>query len=184
MINREQIQGENKERFSQRSFPRLRSLQSPSTQLHASSGGTQTLSQHNTLTELSHYKGGTRRRRRPGRQHLEGACFKRSKRARNRGRISRRKCTPNEKNPLVPPERHTSDQIPGGEAPFEGRLMGFSTVYAVKSVSFNPSSRFIHTPTSLSGAGIVTASPFSCPLGLPSEFARPRLSTPSHGQFI
>lgn len=38
------------------------------------------------------------------------------------------------KTPLVPLELHTSDQIPGGEAPFEERLMGFSTVYAVKSV--------------------------------------------------
>lgn len=90
---------------------------------------------HNTT--LRHYKGGTRRRRRPGRQHLEGARFKRNKRARNRARISRRKCTPNKtkkKTPLVPPALHTSDQIPGGEAPFEERLMGFPTVYAVKSV--------------------------------------------------
>lgn len=137
MINREQIQGENKERFSQRSFSRPRPHQSPSTQLHASSGGTQTLSQHNTLTERSRYEGGTQLRRRPGRQHLEGARFKRNKRARNRARSSRRKCTPNKKYPppLVPVELHTSDQIPGGEAPFEERLMGFSTVYGVR---FNP----------------------------------------------
>lgn len=43
--------------------------------------------------------------------------------------------TKNTPPPLVPVELHTSDQIPGGEAPFEERLMGFSTVYAVR---FNP----------------------------------------------
>lgn len=133
MINREQIQGENKERFSEELFK----APTPPVTLHAASciiwrdSNTFTTQHSDTIKEELGAGAG------PGRQHLEGARFKRNKRARNRARISRRKCTPNKKkkkNPLVPPALHTSDQIPGGEAPFEERLMGFPTVYAVKSV--------------------------------------------------